>query len=264
MKRLTLHWLSLITLAALILAACGPAATTEALPTAVPPTELPPTVAPPTATAIPEPTPLPIGGTLVVAVTNDPGQFNPGVTTSFDIHAVADSIYNGLVGSDANANPVPDLAESWEISEDAATYTFHLAEGVTWHDGEPFTSDDVKFTFENILLKYHSRTKAGLESILAGIDTPDPNTVIFRFNKPYAPLLQRLDVTETPILPKHIYERIEDPTKAEANLKPVGTGPFVFDSYTPGVEIRLKHNENYFKPDLRTQWLTIESSNFFG
>ena len=249
MNRLTFRLFRLVTLAALILAACGPAATTEAPPTtAAPiPTAVPRTEAPPTAT--PGPTPLPRGGTLVVAITEDPGQFNPGITTSFSVHAVADSMYNGLVGLDANANPVPDLAESWEISDDATSYTFHLAEGVTWHNGEPFTSEDVKFTFENILLKYHSRTKAGLEKVLAGIDTPDANTVVFRFNKPYAPLLQRLDVTEAPILPKHIYEGIEDPTKADANLKPVGTGPFVFGSYTPG-EVRLMRNENYFKEGL--------------
>jgi peptide/nickel transport system substrate-binding protein len=190
------------------------------------------------------------GGTLVVAISEDPGQFNPGITTSAGPHAVADSLYNGLVALDANANPEPDLAESWEISDDSTTYTFHLAEGVTWHDGQPFTSEDVKFTFENILLQYHSRTKAGLESVLAGIETPDERTVIFRFNQPYAPLLQRLDVTEAPILPRHIYEGIEDPTQAEANLMPVGTGPFVFDSYMPGVEVRLIRNENYFKEGL--------------
>lgn len=254
-QRIALRLLSFIILAGLVLTACGgPAATTEAPPIPSATTQAPPTEAPPTAvpapTDTPAPTPLPEGGTLVAAITNDPGQFNPGVTTSFDIHAVADSMYNGLVGLDANANPVPDLAESWEVSDGATTYTFHLAQGVKWHDGQPFTSADVKFTFENILLKYHSRTKAGLEKVLAGIDTPDETTVVFRFNKPYAPLLQRLDVTEAPILPKHIYEGIEDPTKAEANLKPVGTGPFVFDAYTAGVEIRLKRNENYFKAGL--------------
>lgn len=190
------------------------------------------------------------GGTLVVAVGEDPGQFNPGITTSFGPHSVADSIYNGLVQLDINANPVPDLAESWEISDDATTYTFNLVEGVTWHDGEPFTSADVKFTFEEILLNYHSRTKAGLETALAGIDTPDDLTVVFRFNEPYAPLLQRLNVTEAPILPQHIYEGVEDPTQAEANLMPVGTGPFMFDAYTPGTEVRLVRNENYFKEGL--------------
>lgn len=190
------------------------------------------------------------GGILVVAIGEDPGQFNPGITTSFGPHSVADSIYNGLVELDINANPVPDLAESWEISDDATAYTFHLVQNATWHDGEPFTSADVKFTFENILLVYHSRTKAGLETALASIETPDEHTVVFNFNEPYAPLLQRLNVTEAPILPMHIYEGIADPSQAEENLMPIGTGPFVFDSYTSGSEVRLVRNENYFKAGL--------------
>lgn len=190
------------------------------------------------------------GGTLVVAIGEDPGQFNPGITTSFGPHSVADSLYNGLVALDINANPQPDLAESWEISDNGATYTFHLVQNATWHDGEPFTAADVKFTFENILLLYHSRTKAGLETALAGIEAPDDYTVVFRFNEPYAPLLQRLDVTEAPILPRHIYESVEDPTQTEVNLMPIGTGPFVFSEYTPGTEVRLVRNENYFKEGL--------------
>ena len=190
------------------------------------------------------------GGTMVVAIGEDPGHFNPAITTSFSPHSVADSIFNGLVGLDADANPVPDLATSWEVSEDATTYTFHLAEDVFWHDGEPFTSEDVRFTFENILLNYHSRTKAGLEETLASIETPDENTVVFNFNDPYAPLLQRLNVTEAPILPKHIYEDVQDPTQAEANMMPIGTGPFKFESHIPGSEVRLVRNDNYFKEGL--------------
>lgn len=224
-------------------------------------TEVAEVVEEPTAVPTEEPTAEPIeaapeamqpqpGGILVVAIGEDPGQFNPGITTSFGPHSVADSIYNGLVALDINANPQPDLAESWDITDDGATYTFHLVQNATWHDGEPFTSADVKFTFENILLQYHSRTKAGLETALAGIDIPDEYTVVFRFNEPYAPLLQRLDVTEAPILPMHIYEAVEDPTQAEANLIPVGTGPFVFSEYTPGTEVRLVRNENYFKAGL--------------
>lgn len=190
------------------------------------------------------------GGTLVVAMGEDPGHFNPAITTSFSQHAVANSVYNGLVGLDENANPVPDLAERWEVSADATTYTFHLARNVTWHDGRPFTSADVKFTFEELLLKYHSRTKAGLEEVLEEIETPDDHTVVFRFAQPYASLLQRLDVTEAPILPRHIYEAVADPTQDEANLRPTGTGPFIFSGYTPGVEIRLARNPNYFKAGL--------------
>ena len=57
-------------------------------------------------------------------------------------------IYNGLVGKDIAGNDIPELAESWEVSDDQLTWTFHLREGVLWHDGEPFTADDVKFSFE--------------------------------------------------------------------------------------------------------------------
>ena len=212
------------------------------------------------------------GGTVVIAVTEDPGHFNPGITTGFNVHVVTGSLFNGLVEVDDNANPLPDLATSWEISEGGKRYTFHLAEGVQWHDGQPFTSADVKFTFEKVLLQFHSRTKAGLEKILETIETPDDNTVIFTFKAPYAALLQRLNSTEAPILAKHIYEGVADIQKAAENLKPIGTGPFKFAEYAINDTVRLVRNENYFKaglpyldeviyrviPDQNTQVLAME------
>ena len=212
------------------------------------------------------------GGTLVIALSDDPGHFNPGITTGFNVHAVTGSIFNGLVELDDNANPHPDLAESWDVSDDSTQFTFHLAEGVRWHDGEPMTSADVKFTFENILLNYHSRTKGGLSGILQSIDTPDDSTVVFNFTQPYAALLQRLNSTEAPILPRHIYDGVDDVQTADANLSPVGTGPFKLESYEIDNEITLVRNDDYFKeglpyvdrvvfrviPDQNTQVLALE------
>ncbi len=189
------------------------------------------------------------GGTLVIAAGADPGQFNSAITTAGGTHFVAASLYNGLVFLDAKTQPQPDLAESWTVSPDGKTYTFKLHKGVKWHDGIDFSSADVKFSFEDVLLKYHARTKAGLEGVLAGIDTPDPLTVVFRFKVPYGPLLQRLDSIEAPIVAKHVYEG-QDPTKAAANLKPVGTGPFKLAEYTKGDRVRMVRNESYFKPGL--------------
>lgn len=189
------------------------------------------------------------GGTLVVAMANDPGTLNPDITTAFFTHFVTDQVFNGLVALDDHLNPVPDLATSWLISGDGTAYTFHLRSGVQWQDGQPFSSADVKFTFEQGLLKYHSRTKAGLTPVLAGIDTPDALTVIFRFKKPYGPLLQRLDVVEASIIPKHIYEG-KDLLKDPANLTPVGTGPFKFVEYVKGDHITLARNPHYFKAGL--------------
>ena len=156
-------------------------------------------------------------------------------------------MYNGLVEIDENGKLVPELAESWTVK--SGDYTFKLRKGVTWHDGRPFTSADVKYTFEDPLPKYHARARASLLDAVSRIETPDPQTVIFRFFKPYSAFLQQLNVTEAPILPAHLYSGT-DATRNPFNLKPIGTGPFVFDSYKPGAELRLKANQNYFKKGL--------------
>ena len=189
------------------------------------------------------------GGTLVAAISADPGQLNPAITTSGGTHSASELLYNGLVELTPELEPVPELAESWEIEEDGALYRFRLREGVTWHDGEPFTSADVKYTFEEMLLELHSRTQASVGAALESIETPDELTVEFRFTQPYAPFLLQLDVTEAPILPAHVYEGT-DVQENPANLEPVGTGPFELESYSPGAELRFTKNEDYFKPDL--------------
>jgi peptide/nickel transport system substrate-binding protein len=88
-----------------------------------------------------------------------------------------------------------------------------------WQDGQPFCSDDVKFNCEQVLLKYHARTKSGLLGVRDGIDSPDPNTVVFRFKQPYGRLLQRLDVVEAPIVAKHVYDGL-DPTTSTTDWTP--------------------------------------------
>jgi peptide/nickel transport system substrate-binding protein len=183
---------------------------------------------------------------LVVAEESDPGTFNPAITTSDDVHRVTDQIFNGLVGLDAELNPVPELATSWDVVDEGRTYTFHLRPDVVWHDGTPFSSADVKFTFEEALLKFHSRARAALSPIVAGIDAPDPQTVVFRFRQPYGPFLQRLDVVEAPILPKHAFAG-RDIGSTPAKLAPVGTGPFEFVTYEKGQVVELKRNPRYFR-----------------
>ncbi|MDP9019549.1 MAG: ABC transporter substrate-binding protein [Actinomycetota bacterium] len=189
------------------------------------------------------------GGTVVAAIDSDPGQLNPAITTSGSVHTASELMFNGLVALSPELEPVPELAESWEIEDDGALYRFQLREDVTWHDGEPFTSADVKFSFEEVLLEFHSRTKASVGNALESIETPDDHTVEFHFAEPYAPLLQQLDVTEAPIIPQHVYEGT-DPQENPANLAPVGTGPFRFASYDPGQEVVLDANQDYFKQDL--------------
>jgi len=212
------------------------------------------------------------GGTLVVAISADPGHLNPAITTSGATHTAAELLYNGLLGRDERGDAIPDLAESWTIEQAGAVYRFRLRDDVTWHDGTRFTSADVKFSFEEVLLKFHARTKASMSSALAGIETPDDRTVVFRFKQPYAPLLLQLDATEAPIVAKHVYQA-SDPQTNPANTQPIGTGPFKFTSYRKGAEIRLARNPTYFKkglplldelvmrviPDPGTQVLALEN-----
>jgi peptide/nickel transport system substrate-binding protein len=192
------------------------------------------------------------GGTLVVAITSDPGSLNPAVTTSGVIHPASEPMFNGLVGWGSDGKLVPELAESWTIEGGGTSYRFNLRQNVKWHDGRPFTADDVKFTFEKALLKLHSRTAASVGTAQVSIQTPDQKTVIFTFANPYAPLLQQLNVTEAPIIPKHVYEGCADLATVAgcpANKAPIGTGPFKLESYTIQ-EIKMVRNPDYFRPGL--------------
>lgn len=151
-------------------------------------------------------------------------------------------IYDPLVRYDENFKPVSSLAESWETSEDRLTWTFHLRSDVKWHDGEPFTSDDVKFTYETMMdsgLGYmYSSYLAGI----TGMECPDENTVVITTEQPKANML----MNTTPILPKHIWAEIKpEELEAYTNDNPVGTGPFKFDSSSEGV-IKLVKNTDYF------------------
>ncbi|CAA9279495.1 MAG: ABC transporter, substrate-binding protein (cluster 5, nickel/peptides/opines) [uncultured Acidimicrobiales bacterium] len=215
------------------------------------------------------------GGTIVVAISSDPGSLNPAVTSNGGVHTASEMMFNGLVGWGADGKPTPELAESWTIEGNGTAYNFKLRPGVKWHDGRDFTSDDVKFSFERALLRLHSRTQASLGSAQVALETPNPTTVIFRFPNPYAPLLQQLNVTEAPIIPKHIYEGCTDLATVAgcpANKTPVGTGPFKLESYTVQ-EIKMVRNPTYFRagqpyldgmtqrviPDPGTQLLALEN-----
>ena len=212
------------------------------------------------------------GGTVVVAISADPGHLNPAITTSGATHTASELLYNGLIARDERGDPQPDLAESWTIEQNGALYRFRLRDGVTWHDGNRFTAADVKFSFDEVLLKYHARTKASMAGALAGIDAPDDRTVVFRFKQPYSPLLFQLDATEAPIVARHVYQGT-DPQTNPANANPVGTGPFKIASYRKGAEIRMVRNPSYFRkgvphldeivmrvvPDAGTQVLALEN-----
>lgn len=185
------------------------------------------------------------GGDLVITLGSDPEHLNPGITTGYPVAAATANVYSALIWRDNQGNYQPDLAESWTVSEDNLTYTFQLREGVYWHDGEYFTSADVKYTFEEILGPYHGRFEQGYRRIEA-IETPDDYTVVVQLNEPFAPFFTLLTVFDAPILPKHLFHGT-DPLDNEVTNNPVGTGPFMFEEWSRGDRIVIVRNDNYFE-----------------
>jgi peptide/nickel transport system substrate-binding protein len=186
------------------------------------------------------------GGTLILGMPADPSTLNCGIESSQIVAMVTSSIYNGLIHLDEESNPHPDLAQSWEISPDGLVYTFQLRENVKWHDGQPLTSADVKFSFENLVGKYNARGREAYRSIKT-IETAGPLTVKISLKKTYSPFLEVLTAHDGCIMPRHLYEGSDVLKNPHNDVNPVGSGPFKLKEWKKGSHITLARNENYFK-----------------
>jgi peptide/nickel transport system substrate-binding protein len=181
----------------------------------------------------------------VLGIDADPPTLNPAISTDYATGDVGAKILEGLVWLDRDYAPQPSLATSWTFSPDGKSYRFKLRQGVTWHDGKPFSSADVEFTFNQVLAKYHPRTSGLLKSLGAKVEAPDAETVLFTLNRGYAPFMVQLSVFEAPILPKHLYENTDIPANP-ANQAPVGTGPYRFRNWARGATIGTERNPSWW------------------
>jgi peptide/nickel transport system substrate-binding protein len=185
------------------------------------------------------------GGTLIVAADSEPANLNPAMVASNGVFFVSSKVIEPLAEMDYEGGLRPLLASSWEGSDDGSTFTVNLREGVTWHDGEAFTSEDVAFSAMEVWKQYGnlgSSFFANLESV----DTPDDLTAVFNFSAPMpAQLFESAMPALTSVVPEHLYAGTDIPTNPY-NLEPVGTGPFVFSEYRPGELYRLTAYEDYW------------------
>lgn len=197
----------------------------------------------PTATSSSTSTLPATGDSLVEGTIGEASTLIPLLATDSSSHAVAGQVYNGLVKYDKNLNIVGDLAESFDISKDGLTITFHLRRGVKWHDGAPFTSKDVLYTYQVTVDPKTPTAYAEDFKQVKTLSTPDPYTVRVTYESPFAPALASWGVN---ILPAHLLEGT-DITKSPLARKPVGTGPYRFKEWVSGQKIVLEANKDYFE-----------------
>jgi len=188
------------------------------------------------------------GGTLNVILNPEPPALMIGISSLSPALLVGGKMTESLLTYDFDLKPQPALAKAWQISPDGLTYTFELQEGVTWHDGKPFTADDVLFSMQEFLPEVHARARSNLRYI-DRIEATGPLTVVITLKEPYAPFLSAFEVTTMPMVPAHVY-RGTDFRANPANQAPIGTGPFKFKEWQRGRFILLERNDNYWRKGL--------------
>ena len=166
-------------------------------------------------------------------------RINPAMDEHCEINVL---LFSGLTAHDADDQVIPGLAEKWEYDEDSYTYTFHIRDGIKWHDGEAFTADDVKFTIEAIMDPENGSENAPNYEDVQKIKVMDDQTIAFKLAEPNVAFLEYMTIA---ILPKHLLEG-EDMQESDFFRHPVGTGPYKLESWDAGQSIVMTKNEDYY------------------
>jgi peptide/nickel transport system substrate-binding protein len=193
------------------------------------------------------------GGTAIYSIGQEGAHLFPSFSSFSTVIQPTVPFFNGLTRPGVEREPTPDLAESWTVSDDGLTYVFTLRPNVLWHDGQPFTAEDVKFTWEIIghpdnktsgqlfnffsLLEGAPEYLAGEAGEIAGVRVVDPLTVEARLTTPSAPFLTI--ASNQYIVPRHVLADIPVAQMLESPYAraPIGTGPFVFSAWNAGDSI---------------------------
>jgi peptide/nickel transport system substrate-binding protein len=198
------------------------------------------------------------GGTLVWRVGAETASLDPHVANTLGSTELLRNIYDPLLRYDENANVVPHIAKSWEISADSLVYTFKLRDDVYFHNGRKLTSADIKYNFERMIDPATASPRASRFNLTEKIETPDDFTVVFTLKEPFAPYLNNFADTNAMIIPKEIVE--DGSIKKQA----VGTGAFKLKEMVPGDYVLLEKNPKYFikgKPYLDNLKLKLITEN---
>jgi len=188
------------------------------------------------------------GGVLVVAADTEPRNLNPALVASNGVFYVASKVIEPLAEMGVNGALIPRLATSWEGSSDGRSVRFQLRDGVTWHDGKPFSSADVAFSAMQLWKPLQNLGRVVFKD-LEMVETPDMRTAVLHFSAPTPFQLVRNALPAlSSVVPKHLYDGT-DINANPANTQLVGTGPFRFVEHRPGQFYRLERNPDYWERD---------------
>jgi peptide/nickel transport system substrate-binding protein len=168
----------------------------------------------------------------------DPAETQAMITPFMVMYALHDAMVKPMPGNPAT----PSLAESWTMSPDGLIYEFVLRKGVTFHNGEPVTAEDVKFSFE----RYRGTSAKQIKDRVAAIETPDPQKVRFKLKEPWPDFLTFYASATGAgwVVPKKYVEQVGDEGFKKA---PIGAGPYKFVAFTPGLELTFEAYEQYWR-----------------
>ena len=186
--------------------------------------------------------------TIVVGVTQEPTTLDvTAQATAAIAEDLRDNLYEGLVRTDPTGKVVPQLAERWDLSPDGKTYTFHLRTA-KFHDGSPFTADDVKFSYERAMTPGTVPANPHIDywAPVQGVEVVDPHTVKVTLKQFSDGFLFHMAQGSAAIIPKSTHLASSSPPATNLATAPVGTGPFKFESWNRGASLTLVRNEDYW------------------
>ncbi|TKT75890.1 ABC transporter substrate-binding protein [Aquamicrobium sp. LC103] len=179
---------------------------------------------------------------LVIDFVGEPNSLDPHVQWNPDSFNVYRNIFDNLITRDDEGKIAPQIATEWKYLSDTKV-EFKIRDDVKFHDGKPLTAEDVVFSVKRITDPAFASPQLGQFNQITDAEAVDPTTVVLTTAGPYPVLLAQL--TKLSIVPKHIVEAV---SKDEFNLKPVGSGPYKFETWNRGVEVILARNDEYWGP----------------
>lgn len=182
------------------------------------------------------------GGTLKAALTGEPDTLDPATSTIYTGAQVYDNIFSKLIDLDTDGQFYGVLATAWD-APDEQTWVFDLVDNATFHNGEPFSAADVKYTFDRILDPKTASSYSPLYDAIKEVEVASDTQAIFHLKTPFGPFLSNLANNGEIVNQKAVESK--DPAR-----NPVGTGPFKFVEWVQGDHVTVERNDEYFEPDL--------------